>query len=128
MKLTLEFLDGTYNVHRLPVDADIDQHLWELPFMSVTRTPDEISIVCAEEVPLCSEQCSPGWRMFRVSGTLEHNLVGIIAKLSASLADAGVSVFTLATFDTDYILIPQSKMRYAVEALREAGHELIGLE
>jgi uncharacterized protein len=91
------------------------------PF-AVVRTPQETSIVCAADAaPPGAEQSGP-WRAFRVAGTLEHGLTGVLASLAVPLADAGVPIFAVSTYDSDYVLVPAHRVDEASEALRAAGH------
>ena len=95
--------------------------------VSVTRTADELSIICPEEnVALLPTEAriSAGWRLLTVRGPLEFTLTGIMAALSAALAAAGVTLFALSTFDTDHLLVRSSDLERAVRALRAGGHEV----
>lgn len=85
--------------------------------MSITRTADELSIVCAEELAPAGAKIQPGWRAFKVMGPLDFSLTGIIATLTAPLAEAKVSVFTMATYDTDYLLVQEKGLEVAIAAL-----------
>jgi uncharacterized protein len=90
----------------------------------VTRTADEVSVVCpAEDAPEGAE-VSAGWRALKVQGPLDHNQVGVLASLSTALADAGVSLFPIATFDTDYVLVKDPDVERATGALEAAGHRI----
>jgi hypothetical protein len=121
-KLTLVPLEGAYAVCRLDSDAPVPDWVGSRPFVSMSRTAEELSIVCRQEaVPECV-RCERGWRCLRVAGTLDFSLVGVLASLLGPLADAGVSVFVLSTFDTDYLLVREQDRRHTVEVLRRAGH------
>jgi hypothetical protein len=89
---------------------------------SVTRTPDELSVVCDASAVPDDVRCERGWRCLRVAGAMPFTLVGVLASLTAPIAAAGVGVFALSTFDTDYLLVKESDFARAVEALRTAGH------
>jgi hypothetical protein len=91
-------------------------------FFSVTRTPDELSIIVADSRAPTDAKCERGWRLLRVQGSLDFNQVGIIAGLSGALANAGVSIFALSTYDTDYVMVKQADLERAVAALRQAGY------
>jgi hypothetical protein len=93
-------------------------------FSSVTRTHDELSIIIADSRAPSTAKCERGWRVFQVRGPLALNLVGIIAGLSGTLADAGVSIFALSTYDTDYVMVKQSDFDRAAAALRQAGYPI----
>jgi hypothetical protein len=96
-------------------------------FFSVSRTADELSIVCAESQVPAGPLAERGWRALRVVGKLDFGLTGILASLAVPLAKAGVSIFALSTFDTDYVLVKGASLGAAASALRGAGHEITGL-
>ena len=92
--------------------------------VSITRTKEELSVVCeALNVPLnVKSEC--GWRCLRVAGPLDFSMVGVIASLSATLAAAEISVFVVSTFDTDYLLVKEANLALAIDELRAAGHAI----
>jgi hypothetical protein len=89
-----------------------------------TRTGEELSVVCRQEAVPDGVRCERGWRCLRVAGQLDFWLVGGLSSLLGPLADAGVSVFVVSTFDTDYLLVKASDFERAVDVLRRAGHEV----
>ncbi len=93
-------------------------------FFSITRTADEVSIVCPEKDAPEGARVESGWRVMKVEGPLGFSLVGILASISAPLADAGVSIFAVSTFDTDYVLVKEASLEEAVSALEGAGHSV----
>jgi uncharacterized protein len=93
-------------------------------FFSATRTRDELSIIIADARAPREAKCERDWRLLMVKGPLTFNLVGIIAGLAGTLADAGVSIFALSTYDTDYILVRQTDLDRALAALRQAGYSV----
>ena len=121
-KLTLVPLDGAYAVCRLPADAPLPAWVAGGLFLSITRTADELSLVCCAAAVPEGVRCEQGWRCLRVGGTLDFALVGVLAALLNPLADAGVSVFVLSTFDTDYLLVKEPDFERAVGVLRHAEH------
>ena len=122
-RLPLELLPQPLMLCRLPADAPVpDWAGTARRFLSITRTAEELSIV-ADEVALppdCDAQ--RGYRAIRVRGPLPLDLVGIFAALASPLADAGIPIFPIATWDTDYLLVQQADLAAAVEALERAGH------
>ena len=123
--MRLRLLDGEYAVCRLPEDADVPDWAGGA-FTSVTRTPSELSVVCdAAGVPGHVQAEAP-WRAIEVEGPLEFTLTGVLAQLTAPLADAGVSVFAIATYDTDYLLVRSDDLEAATAALEAAGHDVAG--
>ena len=119
MQLTLKLLDGLYAVCRLGADAPVAPSLLAAKgeFLSVTRTADELSIVCEDALAPAGAKVERGWRAFKVMGPLDFSLTGIIASLTAPLAEAKISVFTVATFDTDYLLVKEADLEGAVTVL-----------
>jgi GNAT superfamily N-acetyltransferase len=115
-------LDGTFAVCRLAPDAPLPAWVGGSPFVAITRAADELSIVCRQEAVPAGVRCEPGWRCLRVAGPLDFSLVGVLASLLVPLAEAGVSVFAVCTFDTDYLLVKQPDFPRAAEMLRQAGH------
>jgi hypothetical protein len=124
---TLVGLDAQFAVCRLASDAPLPA--WAAgPLVSITRTPDELSIVCRREDVPDDVRCEPGWRCLRVAGLLEFALVGVLAGLLPPLADAGIPVFVVSTFDTDYLLVKEDRLEAAVAVLRGAGHRVVDRE
>jgi hypothetical protein len=115
-----------YAVSRLDAHASLPGWVVGGPFVSFTRTADELSVVCRGEVVPEGVRCERGWRCLRVGGTLDFSLVGILALPVGPLAEAGVSVFAVSTFDTDYLLVKQADFQRAVDVLLTAGHTVRG--
>jgi len=125
-RLVVDVRPGDYSVARLAPDAPVPAGLLEASgLVSITRTPDELSIVCPTEVAPESDTGDHGWRLLTVRGPLEFTLTGIMAALSGELAAAGVSLFALSTYDTDHLLVKGENLERAVRALSEAGHEVV---
>jgi hypothetical protein len=120
--VNLLLLPGRYAVCRLPPDAPLPSWGVGREFSSATRTPDELSVVCWEETVPAGVRCERGWRCLRVAGTLDFSLVGVLASLTAPLAAAGVSVFALSTFDTDYLFVREADLPRTRAALGGHGH------
>ena len=94
-------------------------------FLFLAKTDKELSIVCeTAKVPENTINREDGWTAFRVEGSLEFSLVGILADLSHCLADAGISIFAVSTYDTDYILVKKDNWDKAKSALLNAGYEI----
>lgn len=89
---------------------------------SITRTADELSVVCQQNLVPDGVRCERGWRCLRVAGTMDFSMIGVVASLSTPLAAAGVGIFVISTFDTDYVLVKNDDFSKAVAALRAAGH------
>src|SRR5262249_14171428 len=86
---------------------------------SITRTAEELSIVCAEEaVPPDDVQAEPGWRALKVPGPIPFETTGVLASIASPLAAAGISIFAVSTFDTDYVLVREGDVERALAVLR----------
>jgi len=121
MQLHLVVLDCNLSVCKL--DKLPEERLMEGGFCCVTRTEDELSVVCeTNKVPDDALVCEDGWKAFKVLGPLDFGLVGILAKISAALADAGVPLFAISTYDTDYIMVKEEHLDSAIDALRNEGY------
>jgi len=96
------------------------------PFTFFARTDEEISLVCPSEyAPANALKTEPGWRAFRVKGPLDFSLVGILSGIAGCLARQRISIFAVSTFETDYILVKANRLPDALEALKEAGYEVM---
>jgi hypothetical protein len=120
--LTLSLLDDTFAVCRLDADASLASWATTATWFSITRTSDELSIVCPQGAVPDGVRCEREWRCLRVSGVLDFSLVGILASLTVALAAAGISVFAVSTFDTDYLLVKEKDLAAALDALRRDGN------
>ena len=109
---------------RLAPDAGIPAWLPSSGFVSLTRTADELSIVCPEETVPEEVICDRGWRGLQVEGPLDFSLIGVLVSLADPLAEAGVSLFAVSTYNTDYILVKQAQLSDAHLALTAAGHRI----
>ena len=125
--LRLSVLEDRLAICRLAPDSEVPSWATEAGFFSITRTTDELSIVCpAPNIP-DEVICESGWRALVLEGPLDFSLVGILASVATPLAEAGVSVFAISTYDTDYLLVQEDSLGTAVAALRESGHGVSSL-
>jgi hypothetical protein len=124
--LSLTVLPGTFAICRLDPAAPLPPWAETGVLRSATRTPTELSIVCRDDAVPSDVTSSRGWRAIAVDGTLDFALTGILATLAAPLAAAGISIFAIATHDTDYVLVKADTLSRAVAALSAAGHRLSG--
>ena len=120
--LELAILPESFAVSRLGASAPAPDWAGSGPLQSVTRTGEELSVVCLAEAVPRDVAAERGWRAIRVRGTLDFSLTGVLASLTAPLAEARVSIFALSTYDTDYVLVKAEALDRAVEALTAAGH------
>ncbi len=118
LNLRLSVLPQTLAICKLERTAPIPE--WALRdsrFSSVTVSSEEISIVCEESAVPPDVKSVKGWRAFKVEGELDFSMTGVIASLTAPLAEAGISVFTLSTYNTDYLLVGTGRYEDAVRVL-----------
>jgi hypothetical protein len=124
MDLSLSLLPGRYTICRLSSEALIPD--WARPddFLSITRTADELSIVCSETTVPDGVKCDRGWRCLKVAGPLDLALTGVLASLANPLAEARINIFAISTFDTDYLLVKEENLQRATEVLNQSGHRI----
>lgn len=92
----------------------------------IGKTDEENSLVCiTEDVPPNATKREDGWRAFRIQGILDFSLIGILSKISSLLAENGIGIFALSTFNTDYILTKENNFEKAIRVLSEAGYQII---
>jgi hypothetical protein len=91
----------------------------------ITRTPSELSIVCAEDQVPDSVRSDRPWSCLEVAGPLDFSEIGVLDSLTTPLREAGISVFVFSTFDTDYLLVRAEKLALARTRLEDAGHRII---
>lgn len=122
MALTLQLIPGEFATCRLPPGVPVPAWAGSAVFSSVTRTAEELSIICpAASVP-AGVKAERGWRLVKVAGPLDFAQVGVLASITAPLAAAGISLLAVATFDTDYVLVPAARLDEVRRALTAAGH------
>jgi hypothetical protein len=125
--LTLLEVVGRFAVCKLPPGSAIPAWATAGDVFSVTRTGDELSVVCRQELVPAGTQAEVGWRCLRVAGAMPFTVVGVLASLTGPVASAGVGVFAVSTFDTDYLFVKEAEFQAAVAALRGAGHSVEGV-
>jgi hypothetical protein len=123
-RLRVRVIPGAFAICRLDSRATVPVSMGAGQLLSVTRTASELSIVCEEQSVPEGSRCEKGWRCLVVEGPLAFTATGILASLAGPLAEAGVSIFAVSTFDTDYILVPDERISRALEALTTAGHDV----
>jgi hypothetical protein len=123
-RLSLVILRDLFAICRLRADESIPGWALSGSFCSLTRTTDELSIVCPQELVPEEVEAVKGWKSLKVEGKLDFNLIGIMSSLSSSLAEVGISIFTISTYDTDYLFVKERDLDRGVAALRKAGHDV----
>jgi hypothetical protein len=117
-RIRIESLPGLFSIYRYSINEKINyKKLFKADIMSVTKTLDEVSIVCRSEIEIPGAEIDPDWRVMRITGQLDTSLVGILYRMTAPLKAKGVSVFVISTFDTDYLMVKREKFHLAIDTL-----------
>ena len=121
--MELKVIPGEFAICKV---KDLSQINLEQEFLFLGKTNEEISLVCpacgVPQNPLCHE---PGWRAFRIEGVLDFSLTGILASLSSQLAESGIGIFAISTYNTDYILTKSESFEQALLVLEREGHRIL---
>jgi hypothetical protein len=124
VRLTLAVLDNLHTVCRLASEADIPHWLPTTGLVSVTRTAEELSIVCQSDAVPETVEAERDFHALKIEGPLDFSLTGILLAVAAPLANADISIFALSTYDTDYVLVRKNDLDIAVHVLQMAGHTI----
>lgn len=124
--LTLSVLPERYAICRLQADEGVPPLADAGDFVSISRTRDELSIVCLEKNVPAGIQTEFGWRTLKCEGHLDLTVVGVIVSIAEPLAAAGVPIFPIATHNTDYVLVKELQLEIAIHALTAYGHAVRG--
>jgi uncharacterized protein len=122
--LTLSILPWQLSICRLSPGDALPDELFKYPFWSITQIGNELSLVIPQDLVQHGWKVEAGWRCIQVLGPLDFSLIGILSQLSGVLADAGISIFALSTYDTDYLLVKENSLARAREVLMASGYEL----
>jgi hypothetical protein len=123
--LQFEVLPKRFAVCQLNMVKPLPNWVFSSSFYTVSKTADELAVVCEEDLVQDEIVKSVGWRLLKINAVLDLSLTGITAQFSTALAKAGVNLSVIATYNTDYILVEEAKLTTAIEALRGAGFEVI---
>ena len=125
-KPRLRALPGTFDIHRLPPTAEVPAEVRAATFVFTARTADELSVVCRPNASLAERaKVSPDWSCIQVEGPIDFNVVGLLAEIAGALAGAGISVFPISTFDTDYVFVRSRELERALGSLAGAGFPVV---
>jgi hypothetical protein len=119
----LRTLPDSYAVVRLHPGADLPEWVDKGPFRSVTRTDNEVSVVCRDHDVPEGESVDRGWTVLEAMGPLDFSLSGVVASLVQPLADAELPIFVISTFESDYVLVRSADLARAADLLEDAGHQ-----
>lgn len=122
--MKLKQIEGNFSICQL---SDLPEFGKEQEFFFCGKTDEEISLVCrTEEVPENMLSREDGWRAFRIQGVLDFSLIGVLAKIFSLLAEGGIGIFVVSTYNTDYVLTKQKDYERALEILAQAGYSIEG--
>jgi uncharacterized protein len=124
--LKSRLLPGRHAIVRLAADAPVPEWATKGDFTSVTRTADELSIVCPAENLPASVNSPQRWICLKLDGPFPFSQTGVLLSFIEPLSDNGVPIFAISTYDTDYVLVQEEYAGVTLQALDNAGHELIG--
>lgn len=122
---TLAVLSRHFTIYSLDPATPVPAEVFDSDLYFIGRTEEQLSIVVPESLNLVAEDKDKDWRALELLGPLELSMVGIMAKISEVLAHAKVSIFVLSTFDTDFFLVKHNKLNIAVNALQNAGYNVV---
>jgi len=123
-RLNLKLLKDKYSVCRLNKDDEIPKWIFNEEFFSITKTEDELSIVCLQDKIKEDIKCERDWKILKIEGPLDFSLIGILSKISTLMANNNISIFAISTYDTDYILIKEESIDKAIEILENNNYNI----
>ncbi|MDR1784732.1 MAG: ACT domain-containing protein [Endomicrobium sp.] len=123
--MKLKLYKKTYKIERLPFDAEIPVNIYNGEFYNITKTDDELSVICDESVSLESEKSDGGWRILKFVESMDLSLFGITAKITTVLAKAECNILAEATYNTDFICVKEKQLEKAITALESNGYEVL---
>ena len=121
MTIQLMRVPGEYAAHRLAPDAAVPEAAWASPFVSVSRSSEELSIITGAGIHIDAQSTVGPWLAYRVAGAIDFSVTGVMSALTTPLADAGLGILGVSTYDTDYILVHADAGVAAEIAWRAAG-------
>jgi hypothetical protein len=128
MHLSLTVVAESFSVCRLAACDPIPAWATTSSIFSITRSPDELSIVVPETGAPADIRAERGWRALKLAGPIDFALTGVLASVLQPLAEARIGIFAISTFDTDYVLVRAESLEAAIAALHAAGHTVRAVE
>lgn len=121
--MVIKRINHVFSVCKVP---DYSQVNVESEYCFIGKTDEEKSLVCiTDDVPANAAERDDGWKAFRVQGTLDFSLIGILSKISSLLADNEIGIFAISTYNTDYILTKKENFEKAITVLSRAGYQVV---
>ena len=123
--MNLIILKKRYSIYKFKSDCVLPGWVYLSDFYSITKTKDELSVIAIQTDSISEKiTCSKDWRILKVDGPLDFSLICIIADISIILKEKKISIFTISTYDTDYILVKQNKLNIGIKALRDKKYTI----
>ena len=127
-ELKFRFIPGHFAICQLPADARVPEWAATGPFVSVTRSGEELSIVCQDEKVPNGTKADRRWICLKLEGPFAFSQTGILSSLIQPLADRRIPIFAISTYETDYVLVKEEFAGLTLDTLRDAGHQLLSEE
>lgn len=124
MTVTMTLVPGEYAVHRLSPSAAVPDAVWDSPFVSVSRSRDELSIITSSGISVDADSTVGPWLAYRVAGAIDFSVTGVMSSLTAPLAEGGLGILAVSTYDTDYVLVHADSGEAAEICWKQAGIEV----
>ncbi|MFN3191244.1 MAG: ACT domain-containing protein [Aureliella sp.] len=126
-KFGIRVLHGDFKIVKVPKQTELTSigDVLNSSFYSITSSPSEFSIVCEESIMVEAEKQDRGWALMIIDAVMDFDLVGILAGVLNPLRDAGIGIFAISTFDTDYILVRSTQLEIALDALRQNEFKVV---
>ena len=122
--LVISVIKDKFVVCRFDSFSQIPESILQCHFYSITKTADELSIVCPEEFFPKDGKCEINWKCLKIHGPLDFAQSGILSSMATPLATAGISIFALSTYDTDYVMVKDHDLERAIDTLTQSGHQV----
>jgi len=123
-KVVLELLSEEYSVYKFGINHQMNKNIFDNEFVSITKTNDELSIVAISGLLNQFEKKEDNWKVLKIIGILDFSLIGIISTISSILANNGISIFVISTYNTDYIMVKVEKITKTIEILKKNNFEI----
>lgn len=124
-KLTLHLLPESFVICRLSPSSSLPSWAFDGPFVSITKTGDELSIITIDDHRLPKDvQCERNWKCFKLQGPFPFDMTGILTSVLNPLGKADIGILAVSTFDTDYVLVKESNLQIAIDVLKQNGHSV----
>ncbi|CAF1122113.1 unnamed protein product [Adineta ricciae] len=124
-KLMINLLSETFVICRLSPSSPLPSWAFDGPFVSITKTDDELSIITIDDRRLPKDiQCERHWKCFKLQGPFPFDMTGILASVLNPLGKADVGILAVSTFDTDYVLVKENNLQIALDVLKQNGHSV----